>query len=128
MKHMVKILAVLLLLLALAGCSSFFAGTRDSGRNWLELEYRDLNTHDEEIFKVKQGDVIVGDIVNEKGTLRVTIKHVGGDAVYEDEDADTGHIEVEAQESGSYWVQVSGDHARGSAKFSVREAPRQEAR
>lgn len=122
MKHIVKVLAIFLLLLALAGCSAFFSGTRDSGKNWMKLEYRDLNTHDEEMFKVKRGDVIVGDIVNDAGTLCVTIKRVGGDAVYEDEDAATGRIEVEVQKAGSYWVQVSGKHAKGSVKFTVQEA------
>lgn len=123
MKHIEKVLAVFLLLLALAGCSAFFAGTRDSGKNWMKLEYRDLNTHDEEMFKLKRGDIIVGDIVNEAGTLCVTIKRVGGDTIYEDEDASTGHIEVEPPKAGSYWVQVSGEHAKGSVKFTVEEAP-----
>lgn len=121
MKRLGRITAVFLALMALAGCQAFFGGTRDSGKNRLELEYSVLNTLDQEMFKLRAGDVIVGDIVNESGTLRVTIKPVGEEPVYEDEDAATGHIEVEVEESGSYWVQVKGSGAKGSVKFTVRE-------
>lgn len=123
MKQIGKILALLLALLALAGCQTFFGGSRESGKNHLKMEYSILNTHDEEIFKLDRGDVVVGDIVNDSGTLRVTIQQIGGAAVYDDEDAATGHIEVEIEEPGSYWVSVVGDGAKGSVEFSVQEAP-----
>ena len=121
MKRLSKVLALLLVLLALGGCHAFYGGTRDSGENRLEMEYSVLNTLDQEIFKLRAGDVVLGDIVNESGTLRVTVKPVGGEPIYEDLDASTGHIEVEVEESGSYWVQVEGQNAKGSVRFTVRE-------
>ncbi len=121
MKRLSKVLVLLLVLLALGGCHAFYGGTRDSGENRLEMEYSVLNTLDQEIFKLRAGDVVLGDIVNESGTLRVTVKPVGGEPIYEDLDASTGHIEVEVEESGSYWVQVEGQNAKGSVRFTVRE-------
>ncbi len=59
MKRLSKVLVLLLVLLALGGCHAFYGGTRDSGENRLEMEYSVLNTLDQEIFKLRAGDVVL---------------------------------------------------------------------
>lgn len=110
------------LALALGGCrAAFFAGTSDKDSNQLDLSFTSMNTTETQMFKLYAGNRLEGNIEKKAGEISVQIKIVGGDTVYEDKDADSGSFTVEAPESGSYWVSVTGHEAQGRVRIALVE-------
>lgn len=107
--------AVILSSLLLVGCASAtFNGSRTGNDSQLVMEYTVFNTTDSQTLNLEQGDQLAVAIVNEQGTLSLSIAMEGEDPLYEDLDAQSCTFELVIPKSGNYQVTVVGDKAKGS--------------
>ena len=104
--------SVILSALLLAGCASAtFNGSRTGDDSQLVMEYTVFNTTDSQTLKLEQGDRLAVAIVNEQGTLSLSIAKEGEDPLYEDQ---SHTFELVIPKSGNYQVTVTGEQAKGS--------------
>jgi hypothetical protein len=107
--------SVILSALLLAGCASAtFNGSRTGNDSQLVMEYTVFNTTDSQTLKLEQGDRLAVTIVDEQGTLSLSIAMEGEDPLYEDLDAQSRTFELVIPKSGNYQVTVTGEQAKGS--------------
>lgn len=119
-------IALAVLALSLAGCSSRFDGSRTGNDSQLVMQYAVLNQTDTQALTAEAGDVIAADLVIEAGSLSVRIQKEGETPLYEEEDLTASdQFELSIQESGVYTVTVTGKHTKGSLSFVVRSEPGQ---
>ena len=112
MKKVIDIFSVLFLITSLTACSPDFNGSRTGNNNQLIMEYTAFNTTDTQDFVVEAGDIIHVEIVIEDGEPVAESESI----FYSSE------FDVEAEESGTYTVTVTGEKAKGSIKFVVESA------
>ena len=120
MKHTPKICFCLLLCILLSACGqSAFDGSRVKNETEFTLSFRSFNGAEFHTFDLRKGDGIWVEIDCEEGALSVTIQKKGDAPVYSGAEPLSGGFQVEIQESGSYQITVTGEHAKGSAAFRV---------
>ena len=123
MKKVIDIFSVLFLITSLTACSPDFNGSRTGNNNQLIMEYTAFNTTDTQDFVVEAGDIIHVEIVIEDGLLSYKIQKDDDEPVAESESIFySSEFDVEAEESGTYTVTVTGEKAIGSIKFVVESA------
>lgn len=120
MKHIPKLCFCLLLCVFLAACGqSAFDGNRVKNETEFTLTFRSFHGTEFHTFNLRKGDGIWAEIDCEEGELSVTIQKEGDAPVYSGVEPLSGGFQVEIQESGIYQITVTGEHAKGSAAFSV---------
>lgn len=120
MKKVVCTGLIWLLVCVLAACGASFNGSRTGSDSEFVMEYSIFNTSDAQDLKAVAGDTIHAELVVEGGSLTVQIQKDGDDPVYEGEGiANSYEFDVEITESGTYTVRVTGEHAKGSVRFTV---------
>lgn len=125
MKHIPKICFCLLLCILLSACGqSAFDGSRVKNETEFTLSFRSFNGAEFHTFDLRKGDGIWVEIDCEEGALSVTIQKKGDAPVYSGAEPLSGGFQVEIQESGSYQITVTGEHAKGSAAFRVITNPK----
>ena len=123
MKQITTIFSAMLLIISLSACSSDFDGSRTGNDTQLIMEYTAFNTTDTQDFVVEAGDIIHVEIVIEDGLLSYKIQKDDDEPVAESESIFySSEFDVEAEESGTYTVTVTGEKAKGSIKFVVESA------
>lgn len=120
MKKIITILGTMLLSVSLSACSSDFNGSRTGNKSQLIMEYTVFNTTDSQDLSVEAGDIIHAEIVVEDGQLSYKIQKDDDEPIAESEGIFfSEEFDVEAEESGTYIVTVTGEKAKGSVKFVV---------
>lgn len=120
MKHLPKICFCLLLCILLSACGqSAFDGSRVKNETEFTLSFRSFHGTEFHSFDLDKGDGICVEIDCQEGALSVTIQKEGDAPVYSGSDPLPGGFKVEIQESGTYQITVTGEHAKGSAAFQV---------
>lgn len=120
MKKIITIFSVIFLITLLTACSPDFNGSRTGNDNQLIMEYTAFNTTDSQDLVVEAGDTIHTEIVIEDGQLSYKIQKNDDEPIAESEGVFfSADFDVEVEESGTYTVTVTGEKAKGSAKFLV---------
>lgn len=118
MKKIIIIFSVILLLSSLTACSPDFNGSRTGNDNELIMEYTVFNTTDSQDLVLEAGDTVHVKIVVEDGQLSYKIQKEDDEPIAESEGIlFSEEFDVEAEESGTYTVTVTGEKAKGSVKF-----------
>lgn len=120
MKHIPIICFCLLLCILLSACQqAAFDGSRVKNETEFTLSFRSFNGAEFHTFDLDKGDGIWVEIDCEEGALSVTIQKEDYAPVYSGAEPLSDGFKVEIQESGTYQITVTGEHAKGRAAFSV---------
>lgn len=117
MKKAVLFLSLLLLVGSVTACGwigTQFEGSRLGNEDQLVMDYKVLNQTDTQSLKLEAGDVVDFAIVSEWGRVDLLLQKDGEEAVYEGTDVPTSSFQVAIEDSGTYLLTVTGNHAKGS--------------
>lgn len=102
-----------------------FEGERVGNESEFDLDYEMFNGYDSQEFKLKKGDFLEIDILNDDGILNMDIvKKDDGKIIYEGENLRDSNFEIKIPENGIYEVSVEGEKAVG--EVSVEKIGREE--
>ena len=97
---------------------SYFDGSRTGDESSLMLDYTAFNGTDFQLLEMESGDVIRMEIVNDQGSVDVSvIEDEDREPVFDSEALATGSYSIEIPRDGSYELWVTGHQAAGSAYF-----------
>ena len=97
---------------------SYFDGSRTGDESSLMLDYTAFNGTDFQLLEMESGDVIRIEIVNDQGSVDVSvIEDEDREPVFDSEALATGSYSIEIPRDGSYELWVTGHQAAGSAYF-----------
>lgn len=113
-KHLVS---AVLLLLSLTACGISFNGSRTGNGSQFIMEYTVLNTTDSQLLELEKGDILEAEIVNNAGSLSVTIQKDKDEPIYDNENVSTCTFEIAIEKSGTYKITVEGKESKGSVSF-----------
>lgn len=117
MKKYLGILCSFILILTLTACGADFDGSRTGNDSQFIMEYTIFNTTDSQSLELETGDIIEADIVNNAGSLSITIQKDENKPIYENKNVSTSTFEIKIEESGTYKITVSGEKTKGSVSF-----------
>lgn len=120
MKKYTTLFGMILAAVSLTACSPDFNGSRTGNDSQLIMEYTAFNTTDSQDLTVKAGDSIHVELIVDDGHLSYKIQKDDNEPVAESDDIFfSEEFDVDIEESGTYTVTISGEKAKGSAKFIV---------
>lgn len=120
-------LTAVLLIVTLSGCVQASVGVnRNADENKFVLEFRSLNTSEYHTFELAAGDEIEAEIIRESGDICLTVQKGKDDPIYEGAEPPSGTFRIGITEGGNYRVTVTGDGAKGNARFHVIRPERKE--
>lgn len=120
MKKYTTLFSMILAAVSLTACSPDFNGSRTGNDSQLIMEYTAFNTTDSQDLTVKAGDSIYVEFIVDDGHLSYKIQKNNNEPVAESDDIFFSEkFDVDIEESGTYTVTISGEKAKGSAKFIV---------
>ena len=96
-----------------------FNGSSFGDRRSFHLSFSVMNTTESHDLALNAGETLSAALVNDGGTLAVTIQKGDDAPLFEGTDLTTQNFTVTAQETGSYTVSVTGRHAKGSFDITV---------
>lgn len=104
----------------LSGCENVSVGVvKYSDNSKFTLEFQTLNTSEYHTFELAEGDEIEAEINLESGDISLTVQKGKDDPIYEGAEPPSETFRIGINESGAYRVTVTGNDAKGSAKFNV---------
>lgn len=113
-------LLMITMMITISGCVQASVGVvRNADENKFVLEYKTLNTSEYHTFKLAAGDEIEAEIIRESGDISVTVQKGKDDPIYEGVAPPSGAFRIGITESGNYRVTVTGNGAKGSARFQI---------
>ena len=98
-----------------------FNGSSFGDRRSFHLSFSVMNTTEPHDLALNAGETLSAALVNDGGTLAVTIQKGDDAPLFEGTDLTTQNFTVTAQETGTYTVSVTGRHAKGSFDITVQE-------
>ena len=102
-----------------------FEGERVGNESEFVLDYEMFNGCDSKEFKLKKGDFLEIDVLNDDGILNIDIvKKDDGKIIYESENLRDSNFEIKIPENGIYEVTIEGENAVG--EVSVEKIGREE--
>lgn len=128
------ILCVILVLAALAfsAASRFllyapvFDGTRIGNEKSLLMEYWNFHQSEErQYLEFAKDEFLSADIQNQRGTISIELipeDAENQESIYQREAITWEQLEIPVSEAGIYCLQITGNHAQGSARFQVSES------
>lgn len=96
-----------------------FNGSSFGDRRSFHLSFSVMNTTESHDLALNAGETLSAALVNDGGTLAVTIQKGDDAPLFEGTDLTTQNFTVTAQETGTYTVSVTGRHAKGSFDITV---------
>lgn len=113
-----------ILSIVLVGCSaeSTFDGNKISNTDVFEMDYSVLNQQEAAELTMETGDSLQVSVIQESGTVDVTVGIAGNEPVYEGNHLTDMDFMLNISESGIYQISVTGHNARGSVAFKIIEA------
>lgn len=130
MKYAKKITALGLILatmFSLSACRMVFMGNQINTTDSYFMEYSIFTGTENHTFNVKEGELLDIEIVNESGTLGVTIQKDDDDPIYDEENSTTDHFQLTPQDEGSYVCTLTAEKAKGSVKIKIMDEASTEA-
>ena len=98
-----------------------FNGSSFGDRRSFHLSFSVMNTTESHDLALNAGETLSAALVNDGGTLAVTIQKGDDAPLLEGTDLTTQNFTVTAQETGTYTVSVTGRHAKGSFDITVQD-------
>lgn len=97
---------------------SYFQGSRSGDESSLRLDYSAFNGTEFQVLELEAGDMIVAEIVSDRGSVDVSVvDDADREPIFDQDDLGSGTYAIEVPESGSYEIRVTGNQAAGSACF-----------
>lgn len=127
-KIIISLVMICLSSILLIGCSgggtySTTVSTDSSGKNKLEMYYKNFKGNRYKMVDLKEGEglLLTSDVETKGGSLAVKVYDEDENVIYEIKDP-TSEItdKIDINKSGKYKIEVSGDHS-GSFKVSWEE-------
>lgn len=87
----------------------------------LIMEYKVLNKTESQKLKLAEGDIVYFEVVNQSGSISISLKKEGDEPVFEGKNISTSTFQVGVEESGIYTVSVTGRNAKGSISITKEE-------
>lgn len=116
---LVVVLAVSIPLATSRGAT--FNGSSYGDRRSFHLSFSVMNTTESHELALNAGETLSAALVNDGGTLDVTIQKGDDVPLFEGTDLTTQNFTVTAQETGTYTVSVTGRHAKGSFDITIQD-------
>lgn len=101
-----------------------FNGSSYGDRQSFHLSFSVMNTTESHDLALNAGETLSAALINDGGTLDVTIQKGDDIPLFEGTDLTTQNFTVTAEETGTYTVSVTGRHAKGSFDITVQDDPR----
>lgn len=101
-----------------------FNGSSYGDRQSFHLSFSVMNTTESHDLALNAGETLSAALINDGGTLDVTIQKGDDVPLFEGTDLTTQNFTVTAEETGTYTVSVTGRHAKGSFDITVQDDPR----
>lgn len=122
MRKIKFILLMLSFILSLTACSNVnFDGSRTGNESEFIMKYRILNGTDSQALELGKGDFNDAKVVNDSGKLSIKIQKDEDEPIYDSKNISlSNNFQVEAEESGTYTITVTGEKAKGSVSFMKR--------
>ena len=98
-----------------------FNGSSYGDRRSFHLSFSVMNTTESHDLALNAGETLSAALVNDGGTLAVTIRKGDDVPLFEGTDLTTQNFTVTAQETGTYTVSVTGRHAKGSFDLTIQD-------
>lgn len=93
----------------------YYDGSRVGNESCFLLDYRHFNAALRQDLELRAGDVLVGEVVRESGSISAYVIPEGDQPpLFTGRDLETGTFRVEIPEDGTYRVHVTGRRAAGS--------------
>lgn len=122
MKKMKSLTAAAFIILLFTSCSfAQFDGSRTGNESQLIMSFKILNTTDNQMLTLEQGDIIDFEIVNESGKIDIVLQKDKETPVFTGKEIPTNSFTVEIPVSGKYKVSVTGHNAKGSVSVVKRD-------
>lgn len=115
----VLIICAALLILSVFPSSTDSSFTRKVESDSFSLGMERLNDTLWETFYLQTGDTIDVDVVHISGELCISIGQKNQEPVYEGNNPELNHFQVNITNSGDYTISVTGKQAEGSISFHI---------
>ncbi len=113
--HRGSLSALLILLIAIAGCSvRSFDGTAISDNNSFRLDYSLLDRREEAFITMVAGDTLQVSVAQDAGCVDMTVGIDGQEPIYQGNGLTDMEFTLNISEFGSYHITVTGHDACGS--------------
>lgn len=122
MKKMFTSFFVLIIILSLTACTlTKFDGSRTSNDSQFIMDFKVLNDTDYQLLKLEQGDFVNVEIVHDSGQLNIDVQKDDDEPIYRGNNVPTSSFQLEITESGTYKFSVTGEKAKGSVSFIIKQ-------